>query len=87
MPATCFIYGLMIHSVQIDPLRICSKEYSKVVVKHTVVLDDQALHGISHRLRKQDSTNDDIGNLLSCVCVVSSRWKRYGRSWKSCVEQ
>ena len=25
VPATCFIYGLMIHSVQIDPLRTCNK--------------------------------------------------------------
>ena len=67
VPATCLIYGLMIHSVQIDPLRICSKAGNKFGVKHTVVMADQALHDISYGLREQASPDDDIGILLSCV--------------------
>jgi len=57
------------------------------MVKHTVVMDDQALHDISYRLREQASPADDIGMLLPCVCVVSSRWKRYAQSWKNYAEQ
>ena len=35
-------------------------------------MDDQALHGISYRLREQASPDDDIGILLSCVCSFTS---------------
>ena len=48
---------------------------------------NQAFHDISNVLREQASPDDDIGILLSYVCVVSSRRKRYGRSWKNYVEQ
>ena len=49
---------------------------------------DQALHDNSYGLREKVwNSDDDIGILLSYVCVVSSRWKRYGRSWKNYVEQ
>ena len=46
---------------------------------------DQALHAISNGLREQASPDDDTGILLTCLCLVSSRWKRYGRSWKKTV--
>ena len=50
---------------------------------------DMALHDISNGLREQASPDDDIEILLSCVCVcvVSPRWKHYGRSWTNYVEQ
>ena len=49
---------------------------------------DQALHDISYGLREKAWNPDgDIRILLSYVCVVSSRWKRHGRSWKNYAEQ
>ena len=62
-PATCFIYALMIDPfAQIDPLSMYAANLAnKFVVKHTVIMDDQALHDISYTLREQTSLDDYIG--------------------------
>ena len=52
---------------------------NKFGLKHTVVMADQALHDISNGLREQASLMMTL-EYYCHVCVVSSRWKRYGRS-------
>ena len=54
------------------------------MVKHTVVMDDQALHEISYRLREQASPDDDIGILLSCVCSLISLETLWAQLEKLC---
>ena len=68
-------------------IEYAAKLVNKFGVKHTIVMADQALHDTSNGLQEQASHDDDIGILLSCVCVVSSHWKCYGRSRKNYVEQ
>ena len=56
---------------------------NKFGVKHTVAMADLALHDISNGLLPLMMTLRSYCH----VCVVSSRWKHYGRSWKNDVEQ